>query len=454
MQRASRPRVSRCVSGMLWIPPLDFVLERFVAAGELGPCRHTPITSMAFGLYTTDTSSSRIDANQVTYSEIFSGRGFRVEIILYGAIAFALTVILVPLMEPLAVASQLVDRPGGHKRHQRPTPVVGGVAIYLALAGAAFALNMLPRSSETMVAALAAGGMLVLMGAFDDRQGLPVRMRFLIQILAALLVVWASGQYLASLGNLFGPFALDLILPLGLAVTVLATVGGINAMNMVDGLDGLSGGLALVTLSALLWAAAVAGHAATMLPLLAVWGAVAGFLVFNARIGRRQHARIFMGDAGSMLLGFLITWFLIELTQGPEAVLAPVVALWVYALPLMDTLSVMMHRALRGRSPFQPGNDHIHHMLLASGLSISRTVAVLIGVQALFAIAGLAGYYAGLPAWVMFYGLMALFSAYVWAKFSGFFLRRLPTLVAVVLPAEAGQHETQPTPASKAKRAA
>jgi UDP-GlcNAc:undecaprenyl-phosphate GlcNAc-1-phosphate transferase len=140
--------------------------------------------------------------------------------------------------------------------------------------------------------------------------------------------------------------------------------------------------------------------------------AVAAFLCFNLRLPRRGHARVFLGDAGSTLLGFALAWFAIDLTQGPGRSFPPICALWIVLLPLADCVSLMTRRIAAGRSPFSADRLHIHDYLRARGLSSHQTLGVLAGTSAAFGAIGFLGWRLGAPQHVLFWAFFFLFFAY------------------------------------------
>lgn len=317
------------------------------------------------------------------------------------------TLILVQWITPLAPRIGLVDHPGGHRRHAAPVPLVGGIAMFC---GFLFAVLLLNHPLNSYRPLFAGAALLVIVGLLDDFHELRPRDRFIAQGLAALLMGLWGGVVLHDLGALTGAGALKLgawALPL----TLFATVGVINAFNLCDGADGLAGGFALIALVLLALAAAAADH--LDLPILLLLAAVTGtFLVFNLRYPGQPRARIFMGDAGSLFLGFTLAWFLIGLSQGGpggQRVIAPVSALWLIALPLCDTVCMMLRRALRGRSPFLADRGHLHHLLPALGLSTARAVALLLVLAALLGAFGLLAPHLGVSEKALFLGFVALF---------------------------------------------
>jgi UDP-GlcNAc:undecaprenyl-phosphate GlcNAc-1-phosphate transferase len=196
-------------------------------------------------------------------------------------------------------------------------------------------------------------------------------------------MIAATGVYIHSLGHIFGH---ELTLGwLGIPFTVIAVIGLLNAFNMMDGIDGLAGSLSLVTIGAiLLYSNSTTIHGATALALLA-GGALLPYLAANLGfIGRK----VFLGDAGSMVLGYLFAWVLINLSQAAPSYLSPIDVLWCVALPVLDTLAVMYRRIRQGKSPFKPDRGHIHHIILGVGLGPRRTLVCLIALAATLAFLG------------------------------------------------------------------
>lgn len=188
----------------------------------------------------------------------------------------------------------------------------------------------------------------------------------------------------------------------------------INAVNMSDGLDGLAGGKAMITLLLLCVVATAAGRQEALMFKQVLIVALLAFLFINYRFLKRRPALAYLGDAGSTLIGFLLVWLLIDTTQGEDAMMAPVIALWLMAVPLMDTVALMVRRPLRGRSPFSPGRDHLHHLLLARGLDRHFTVALLYVLGLALGGVGLLGHFLQVLDSAMFFAFLALFALYLW----------------------------------------
>lgn len=334
--------------------------------------------------------------------------------------AFLITHSLIYMLKPVAVRIGLVDRPTSRKRHEGEVPLIGGIAIFL---GTFIAGHLIGHATLDSYVLLAAGTVLLLLGIADDFHNLPAKRRLFGQALAALIVIFGSNIVLRDLGDLLllGTISLGVF---AIPMTVFCFVGAVNAMNMVDGLDGLAGSLALVTISALLYLSVAADTTHTQF-LSVIAGAVAGFLILNARSRFINRARVFMGDAGSMFLGCAIVAVLIDMSQGPERAMSPVTALWIFAIPLMDTISLIIRRVLKGRSPFSPGRDHIHHILLRSGLGVKQTVAVLVAASTTLAVIGIAAQSFGIPEGYMFLAFITLFATYQWMVVRGWRIIRL-----------------------------
>ena len=170
---------------------------------------------------------------------------------------------------------------------------------------------------------------------------------------------------------------------LSVPFTVFATVGLINATNMIDGADGIAGALVAVALLMLAAAAWYAGNNGLALVTLVIMAATLGFLAHNFPLPWRRRARVFLGNGGSAFLGYSIAWITFRLTQNAGHPVNPVLALWLFAVPVVDCLVLIVHRARQGRSPFSPGRDHIHHLMRDAGFSPAQLALVLAGATLL-----------------------------------------------------------------------
>lgn len=322
--------------------------------------------------------------------------------------AFLATLFLIQILRRPAAQIGLVDVPGGRKNHDGHVPVVGGLAMFGAFAFAAVMADGPLLHHASLLAALL---LLVAVGVLDDLHDLSAHSRFLAQILAAVFMTSWGGVHLDSLGDLMGAGEVQ-IHEWAIPFTVFCVLGVINALNMSDGLDGLGGGLAFFAFAWFAVAAAVAGKAAEAAFLGLFLSVVLGFLVFNLRTPWRSRATVFMGDAGSMMLGFALAWFAVELSQGEGRAIRPITAVWVLGLPLMDTVSLMLRRMLKGKSPFSADREHLHHIFLAAGYSVPQTVAILLAASTLLGGIGVVAGHLGVPDHLMFYAFLGLFALY------------------------------------------
>lgn len=320
---------------------------------------------------------------------------------------FFATLLLIFSLAPLALRIDLADSPGGHRTHQGRVPLVGGIAMFC---GFMFAVLALQEPILDLRALFAGGALLIIIGVLDDFHELDHNSRFVAQIAAGLLMCLWGGRELTDLGHLVGPTPLELGL-FAVPFTVFAVVGVINAVNMQDGVDGLAGGISALVLFVLASLAFAGGHGHDGAVLLLVLAVVLAFLLLNRR-WRALRTHVFMGDAGSLFLGFTLAWFLVDLSQGPERAFAPATALWIIALPLMDTVFLLLRRPLAGRSPFAADRRHLHHLLGHLGLSPGQAVALTLLATALFALVGVTAARLGVAEWHMFAAFLALFAAY------------------------------------------
>ena len=295
------------------------------------------------------------------------------------AAAFLLTAVLILALRPVATRLGLLDHPGGRKDHAAPTPVTGGLAIAL---GAAVAIGIFGGPGTTGAPGLALGLaalLLTVVGLIDDRYDVRWYWRLGAQAVAGLILVYVGGVRVEQIGPVFGlsPVSLG---ALSVPFTVLATVGLINALNMIDGLDGLAGLQVLAALAMLAAASLYAGNTPLSSMLIISGGAVAGFLAFNLRTPMRKRASVFLGNAGSAVLGLVIAWAAFRLTQNPSHPVSPVLAPFLIALPVIDCLVLMLHRTRKHGRPFSADRNHLHHRLLAAGF---RPGEVAVGLAAL-----------------------------------------------------------------------
>jgi len=287
------------------------------------------------------------------------------------------SLVFILVLTPFAERLRLIDEPDQRKRHGTSVPMVGGIAIYLVILSAMMVFDPPQKLAWLMLS----GSLLVAVGALDDAFGLGVKTRFAAQVLASVLMVVGSGLWIQSLGLEFG--GLTSIAPwLGIAFTVFAMVGLTNGFNMVDGIDGLASGHMLIGLATVgLTLFNVHGYVHQMEWLVVLFSAVFAFWLVNLSL--TPLMRVFLGDAGSLLLGFIMGWTLIYYTQKPVALLHPTEALWCVTIPVFDTVVIIARRLKNKRSPFAPDRNHLHHLLVDIGIQPSVTLALILGLSML-----------------------------------------------------------------------
>jgi UDP-GlcNAc:undecaprenyl-phosphate GlcNAc-1-phosphate transferase len=308
---------------------------------------------------------------------------------------FFATLLAMAALRPVAVAVELVDKPGGRKTHHGEIPVVGGLAMFI---GCAFGVGLLPPSQFVSASLLSAAALVVLVGLLDDRFEISPVARLTAHLVAAVLVLATSVDLsITTLGRPFGAELVEFSQLGGAAFTCVAIVGAINAFNMLDGMDGLAGTMAFNALLALTCLTSLTGDTTVGSISVVLSGAVAAFLIFNIPAKFNRRFRCFMGDAGSTLLGFMLACLCISASQGIGPKLSPTTTLWIVAIPLYELLWTTIRRVLKGRSPFQPDRAHFHHKLLDAGFGVRGAFFVLICVGILLSLCAIAIHYFEVP---------------------------------------------------------
>jgi UDP-GlcNAc:undecaprenyl-phosphate GlcNAc-1-phosphate transferase len=325
---------------------------------------------------------------------------------------FAITFFLLPSLGRLASRIGLVDHPNRRKIHVKPRPLVGGLAMSLAVA--LTGLLFIPLFN--MRGFYAGLVLLVITGFLDDFGELNHKYKFIVQIIAAVFIMYFSKVYLHTFGNLlvFGPIDFDM---LAIPMTIIGIVGVCNSINMIDGLDGLAGGIGFITFSSFAVLSFISNKPVLMLLNMSICGSLLAFLIYNW-----HPAKVFMGDAGSLFLGFAAGFMSIALTQGQNSLITPVTPLLVLAVPIVDTVTVMTKRLMKSKNPFHADKTHLHHILLKMGYSNRQTATIIILLSALFSSIAIAGFLLKIPEYYLFLFFMAYFAAY----FTGsFFIKKL-----------------------------
>ena len=281
--------------------------------------------------------------------------------------------VLIPLFSSAALRYNIgLDVPDARKVHRKPIPRVGGLAVSLGVFMST--VLWLPQSNFTRAYAFGAA-IVVIFGLLDDVKGLDFKAKFLTQAAAAIIVVWYGDIRIRSLGSLLPD---GFVLPEVVAIpfTVGAIVGVTNAVNLADGLDGLAGGICLLSFSCLGYLAYAGEDTTICLLTLALAGSIMGFLRYNT-----HPAELFLGDTGSQFLGFSAVTASLALTQQQSTALSPLLPLLVLGFPVLDTLAVMAQRFAEGRSLFSPDKNHFHHRLMGLGFHHSESVVAIYCLQ-------------------------------------------------------------------------
>ena len=295
--------------------------------------------------------------------------------VMSGGAAFAAMLVLTPLVIGIAHRRGWLVRPMANRWHKETTAQMGGIAIYAAVAVTVAAAAMLPGGSAAwgaMWPVYAGATLMFVTGVFDDGYGgVGPAAKLIAQVAATTLLLY--GGYGFGQG---GPYWL--VIPF----TFLWVIGVTNAVNLIDGMDGLAAGLSAIAAVLLAGFAVIAGQVTGLGAMLAVAGAAGGFLVYNFK-----PARIFMGDCGSLFLGYVIAAFALVVQSqisGRSGLVVYLTSVAVLAVPIFDTTLVTIMRLMHGRSVTQSGNDHTMHRLAMLGMSERKTVLVLYGTSALF----------------------------------------------------------------------
>ena len=300
--------------------------------------------------------------------------------------ALGMLVTLLALMVLVRNAARLglVDYPDARKRHSKPTPLLGGLAIF---AGLVIAIALAAPLAATTPILLAASAF-ALLGLADDKLDLNGPLRSVMQTGLISAFVWASGITVTDLGLGFEIPSHPGISTVAFLFTVVAILGLVNAFNLIDGLDGLASGLAVTALGGVGLGAWATGHGSHALTVVVLIAPIAMFWFANmGALGARL--KTFLGDSGATLLGFLVAVCLIQSSQPGFAVIDPVFVLWCVAVPVIDTLQVMWNRIRAGCSIFDSDRLHMHYQLVDMGYSKRQAVMMMLAGNALVVALGL-----------------------------------------------------------------
>lgn len=311
------------------------------------------------------------------------------------ALAAVLSTVSVHQLIEWAKNRGILDHPDEDRKvHIKAVPRLGGIGIIGSLA---FTILTTADPNRQINGILLGALIIAGTGLLDDLITLRPRTKFAGQILGCTATIISGGIYLKGFGDIlgFGPITFGAVI--GIPLTIIAIVGMVNAINFIDGLDGLASGISIIASIGLGFLAYQSGNETVLLYTCALTGALLGFLRHN-----RYPAAIFMGDAGSLTIGFILGFLAITLTQPPHGTVPPVCALLILGLPVGDTIWVMTRRIMQGSSPFRADRGHLHHKFLDLGANHPDAVRFLWLWSFLLILFSLASTY--LPEWLLFYG--------------------------------------------------
>jgi UDP-GlcNAc:undecaprenyl-phosphate GlcNAc-1-phosphate transferase len=294
-----------------------------------------------------------------------------------GALTFFLSFFLIQLVKKYADRFNLVDIPNERSSHTKAMPRGGGIAIYLSfmIVIVFFHFDLFLQYIWFFISTL----LVFMLGLYDDRYGSSARLKFLVVIVASLMISVFDGLMVDTLGFWFGH---ELKLPYFIALffTAFAISGFTNALNLIDGLDGLSGSISIVILASLYYIGSIYNDQFIVYISLYTIFAILAFLVFNW-----YPASIFMGDSGSLVLGFIISALSIKAID----YVSDSAILFIAAVPIIDTITVMTRRIQRNQSPFTPDKTHFHHKVFNLKKSVDASVHILVSIQIVLSTIGI-----------------------------------------------------------------
>ncbi|GAB3568208.1 MraY family glycosyltransferase [Spirosoma luteolum] len=295
-------------------------------------------------------------------------------------VACFVSVLAIPVVIKISELKSLMEKPGERRSHTTPTPTLGGIAIFAAVLIAYF---LWPSLDQTDVyrTNLSIAGMTILFftGIKDDLVGIDPNKKILFQVLAAMILIFFGDLRVDYLYGIMGFHHIEVLV--SILLTCFIFIALTNAINLIDGIDGLAGGIATIASGTFGGWFLLTNHFAMACMAFTLTGALLGFLRFNFS----RTSKIFMGNTGSLIIGFMLAFFAVRFVSlnasyrfEPTAFFnAPIIAIVILIIPIFDTMRVFLVRILAGRSPFSADRNHMHHILLDNGLSHIQTTTVL-----------------------------------------------------------------------------
>ena len=304
----------------------------------------------------------------------------------------------------------LLDHPDQRKHHETATPLVGGISIAIAVS---VGVILLTAGISTHRMFLLSFLVICVVGIVDDLVDLAYRVKMFWQIAVASIIVVAAGEQVTHIGYIFFSDVGYGLGPFSQVFTVIGIVGLMNAYNMIDGHDGLAGGCALIALFSVLLILSVTQSVPIPTLLILFLIATSTFLIFNFDSVVGLKRQVFLGDAGSLMLGLAIAYFMIKYSGHAPGEIKVSAAPWLVGLPLLDMIAVMIRRSLNRRSPFSADRIHFHHVMMDFGLSKGRVLLLALALQLVFSGIGIFGVLRDWPDGTLFWGLFVALLIYL-----------------------------------------
>ncbi len=292
-------------------------------------------------------------------------------------ISVALSLSMTPIVKKIAVKVGAIDIPKDERRvHKKPMPLMGGLALYISVI--VTSLIFLPID-KTLISIIIGGSIICISGIIDDIKDLSPRAKLVFQIIAAIVLILGD----VKIDAITNPFTkTSKLIELGIfsiPITIFWVVGITNTLNLIDGLDGLAAGVAMIASLSFLFVAGKFNYIPVMIMSAIIAGGCLGFLPYNF-----NPAKIFMGDTGALFLGFMLASLSIEGVMKSVATIAVVVPIIILGVPIFDTTFAIFRRLLNGKSIAEADKGHLHHRLLKMGYSQKKTVLILYVISAIF----------------------------------------------------------------------
>jgi UDP-GlcNAc:undecaprenyl-phosphate GlcNAc-1-phosphate transferase len=284
-------------------------------------------------------------------------------------VPFFATGLIILMMLPFAPKLGLMDTPNYRKQHGSKVPLIGGISVYI---GIMASVLMFTEGSGFMIFLITAGSLL-LIGIVDDLVDVDPKIRLILYTLLLFISLYFDDIKIMSLGDILG-FGVISLGMLSIPFTVFAIMGGMTSYNFMDGMDGVLGVISVITLAIISWLSYEYDVNDLYMLSNIMLSAMLCFLVFNLMAGKRK---VFLGDSGSVMVGFSVSWMLVILSQNPINAIYPITVLYILSIPVMDIFSVIYRRKRRGVSLMKPDNSHIHHILKRTGMKEIYVLATI-----------------------------------------------------------------------------